>query len=185
MYSAPAGLNRYALDIRVESTISSSQSFGQARASLDGSIVLLGRGGGALVFQPNPFSVTSTTDSITPFTSSIDRTGSRYVLMDPAKTYAYNGSHARLGSVPGASPGGLVLVAPNGQRVYSVSTGSAQSQLRTFDLTGQAVAGDLSEIGVASTLPTSVGSIQRLAITPDSRTLFVVGNNGLATQPLP
>lgn len=180
IYASSGGVIRYSIATGVGSSVSALSTYGSPRASLDGSIVILGGLSQPLWYSTNGATVTQIPNNISPHTVSLSRDGTRYVLLDPAVARAYNGTHSQLGTLP--STIFTAIVNPVGQRAYAID--SLNSQLRTLDLSGIPGAAALPEIGSGITLPAPLGGTARLAITPDGRTLFVVGSSNIFVVPV-
>jgi hypothetical protein len=166
---------------------------GVVGASGDGSIALVAAGSSPLHYLPSsgmllkaPFGGTSSGSEFRP---SMDRGASRIVVSNGLETRVLNRDYTLFCTQPNEMR--AYVVSPIGNRVFILTSAS---ELRVFNLTVNPNGGPCSEEVPAVAVP-NLGfdapgypiprSTVRMAISPDSATLFFAGVNGILVKPWP
>jgi hypothetical protein len=117
---------------------------------------------------------------------AVDATGTRIALTNSNASRVFDGNYTLLGTLPLETQ--AVVVNSTGTRAYTYDT---SGMLRKFDISASANGGTLNELGVGQQLEIVSKSVSQLTvqparmfITPDDKTVFVVGADAVAVQPV-
>jgi len=112
---------------------------------------------------------------------SINRTGSRYIVLNAATQHiVYDSSFSSIGSLPALDS---AIISPTGNIAYTYV--SSNNTIHKYDLNSPNGSGGFTEVGTGTVLADSPGTGASMTISPDGGTLFLAGSLRVLITPAP